>query len=160
MFDLIIELNPNETKEEIDVYSLGNITINGKYGSLTSNKDKPPFQDTMIFIDIPGLLDSVVNLVIRSQRMYEYIASDSSFVFWITNRKNRGIFVITDSQKKIVSKSTKTELVQSIWQGVNNFVSIYRPYLKDDSVTIDLDDSINKFKLEFAQILNLSVENK
>ena len=160
MFDLIIELNPNETKEEIDVYSLGNITINGKYGSLTSKKDKTPFQDTMIFIDIPGLLDSVVNLVIRSQRMYEYIASDSSFVFWITNRKNRGIFVITDSQKKIVSKSTKTELVQSIWQGVNNFVSIYRPYLKDDSVTIDLDDSINKFKLEFAQILNLSVENK
>ena len=158
MFDLIIELNPNETEEEIDVYSLGNISINGKYGSLTSKRDEPPFQDTMIFIDIPGLLDSAVDLVTKGQRIYEYIASDSSFVFWITNRKNRGIFVITDSQKSTISKSTATELVQSIWQGVNSFVSLYRPYLKDDSITMDLNDSINKFKVDFSQILNLSTK--
>ncbi|MEM7590535.1 MAG: hypothetical protein AAF383_03260 [Cyanobacteria bacterium P01_A01_bin.83] len=158
MFDLIIELNPNETEEEIDVYSLGNITINGKYGSLTSKRDKPPFQDTMIFIDIPGLLDSAVDLVTKGQRMYEYIASDSSFVFWITNRKNRDIFIITDFQDRIVSKSTATELVQSIWQGVDSFISLYRPFLKDNSIAMDLDDSINKFRIEFSQILNLSAK--
>ncbi|MEM7760424.1 MAG: hypothetical protein AAF298_20185 [Cyanobacteria bacterium P01_A01_bin.40] len=52
MFDLVIELHLYDIKEVIDRFSTANITINGNYGSLNSKKNKPPFQDMMIFFSI------------------------------------------------------------------------------------------------------------
>ena len=45
MFEFIIEVDLEDIDSGVESYEyiLGNITINGQYGSLTSKKDKPPY---------------------------------------------------------------------------------------------------------------------
>ncbi len=158
MFDLTIEIHPYDLETGIDGFTTANMNIKGDYGFLTSKRDKAPFQDMMIFISLSDLLDSIVNLVKKGAKEYEFVGVDSSFIFFINNKK--GSYILSDSSKQVIAKSTEKELVQSIWDGVSNFYNTYRPLVKEvDGAIKDLDNSIEKFKTQFLDVLSQQIKN-
>ena len=157
MFDFLIEIHPYDLENGIDGLSTANITINGEYGSLTSKRDKPPYQDMMIFISITNLLYKIIKLIKNEIKEYNFVGIDCSFQFYILNKNNT--FILTDSKMNTITEATSKELVISIGNGVDSFMSKYRCYLKkNDGVTIDLDNSIKEFKNQFSDIIDSSKE--
>lgn len=154
MFELILEVDLEDLKLGIESYgyTLGNITINGQYGSLTSKRDKAPYQECMIFLSLSLLLDDISTLIKNHQKQYIFEGIDSSFSFYIFN--NRKGIMIADSKRNKVAETNTTEFIQTIWKSVDKFVTKHRPYLEEgDGVTIDLNNSIAEFKTQFADIL-------
>ena len=148
MFHLIVEKDPTEKLENIDGFSLGDITISGDSGTLTSKG-----KSIMIFISLSMLLDFTASFIIDNEKQYRFEGIDSSFNFYIT-RENDEI-VLTDSEKKIVDRCTIPELISSMWRGINSFYSTYRPLIsKEDAGIKDLDESIENFKVQFLDVID------
>lgn len=151
MFELIVELDSEQLKLGIHKYIYGDITIVGQYGSVSSKQYKT-VKSSMLFISITELLDGVRSLVLNNEKQYDYLSIGSGFTFHIIRKKNH--FIITDVQNKLIAKSTSKELIQSIWNPVNKFITKYRPYLEEGAgVTIGLDDSVKDFQTQLAEYL-------
>lgn len=152
MFEFNIELDPYSLELGIDGYSLGDITIKGKYGLLSSNRDIGSNQSMMIFLSISLLLDGILSLIVENKKQYKFEGIDCSFSFLIENKKET--LLIKDFKQNIIAQSTPIEFIKSIWKTVNKFVTKYRAYLEEsDGVTIDLDISMNDFKTQFSEYL-------
>ena len=155
MFEFIIEVDSEDLKLGIESYGyiLGNITINGQYGALTSKRDQAPYQEFMIFPSLSLLLDGISTLIKNNQKNYVFEGIDSSFSFYIFNNK-KGI-IITDTKRNKVAEINIAEFIQTIWKSIDKFVAKHKPLLEeDDGVTFDLNNSIKNFKIQFSDILN------
>lgn len=156
MFEFDIELDPRSSHLGIDGYSLGDITIKGDYGYLSSSADTGSNQSVMIFISLSDLLYGITSL--SNAKQYVFKGTDSPFDFYILNNKNA--IVITDNKRNKISETNNTDFILTIWKSVDKFVTKYRPYLeKDEAVTIDLDMSIKEFKTQFSNILSQSIKS-
>ena len=150
MFEFNIELDPYSIHLGIDGYSLGDISIKGDYGYLSSSRDTGSNQSIMIFISLSNLLDGITSL--NNSKQYIFKGIDSSFDFCIFRNK-KGI-IVTDKKRRKIAEASKKEFIQTVWESVNKFVSKYRTSLEDgEAVTIDLDNSIKEFKKQFSDII-------
>lgn len=155
MFEFNIELDPHSLQLGIDGYSLGDITIKGDYGYLSSNADTGSNQSVMIFISLSDLLYGIASL--NNAKQYMFKGTDSSFDFHILN--NKKAITITDNKRKKIAETSKTNFVITVWKSVNKFITKYRPYLeKDEAVTIDLNGAIKEFRTQFSDILSQPIE--
>lgn len=154
MFEFILELDPDNLNlgglEDFSL-TLGNLTINGKYGTLTSIRDKAPYQDFMMFDSLSHLIYGLTNFLNSNQKTYAFEGIDCSFRFFILKEKRN--FVLTDSKKNLVAKSTKEELIKSICKGFDEFAIKYKPYENVDDTTQYFYKQLREFKTQFADIL-------
>jgi hypothetical protein len=145
---LELELDLNEPKLMVDGYSLGDITLKGRFGSISS-KDQEPSQSMMIFPSIVLLLDNIrAFLLDESAHKYRFVGIDTSFQF--TVEKKPGAFVELSSRHTNLDLLPTTELVLNIWEGVVNFLDQSGSCItEDDPVYDDLNASVKSFKSTF-----------
>lgn len=153
MFEFDIELDPYSIYLGIDGYSLGDISIKGDYGYLSSSRDTGSNQSVMIFISLSNLLDGITSL--NNSKQYIFKGIDSSFDFYIF--KNRKSIIVTDNKRRKIAEAGQKEFIQTVWESFNKFVTKYRASLEDgEAVTIDLSNSIKEFKAQFLNIIESS----
>lgn len=151
MFEFLIEMDQGDLQLGVDKLSLANIEINGNHGYLSSDG-----QAMMIFISLSDLLCGISSFIVNNKKQYIFEGVDCSFRFFVFN--SNGTIHITDSKKNEVVETNTTEFIQSIWRGVDKFFTKYRPYFEnDDDVISHLDRTLDKFKIQFADILNKKV---
>ena len=148
-FEFLIELDSEDLKLGIDGYSQGNITINGEYGSISSE------YTMMIFVSLSLLLYGIKQLASKEIEEYKFVAVEGGFSFYLTNTDN--IWVLTDKKNDIIAESSLSNFVQSIWRGVNEFQCTYKPLIEEVDVGIkDFEESVEDFRTQFSEILNYS----
>jgi hypothetical protein len=136
---LEFEIDPDEAESEHDGYSLGDMTITGRYGSITS-RGKTPDQSMMIFLSITLLLDGVHALLgddhdSRRSSELDFGAIDSSFRFML--RKKPGAFLEITSRGELIDLIPVREFIDVLWVAVEEFNMRYGKYLKDDDPAFD-----------------------
>lgn len=109
----------------------------------------------MIFISLSNILYDISSLIINRKQQYIFEGDDSSFRFFVFNKK--GTIHLTDSWKNLVAKYSTSKFIQSLWKGVNEFFTKYRPYLGKDDVINYIEGTLDKFKTQFADILEEKV---
>jgi hypothetical protein len=142
MLNVIFEL-----LNENDIHSLclGHLTLVGQHESITSK----PRQAMMIFISITDLLDGIHHLLIdRSVDTYNFVGADCSFQFVVSRMEEN--WVIKSSSGTTIAVLSSTELTNSLWTGLKNFLDKYTNRINPQEPAYqDLYDSVEEFKKAF-----------
>lgn len=157
MLTLILELNQIESTPEITVFSLGDMTLSGSFGTVTS-KDRSPDQSMMIFLSVVTLLDELrVFLQNKALTTHRYVGIDTSFQINFTKHPNN-LIEITHRTDPIDIVSPQ-EIIRAIYGGVQIFLNRYSPYVRnDDPVTGDLHASFEAFSRAFSMTGTLATK--
>lgn len=138
MLVIEFEIDTSEHESEHDGYSLGDMTLSGRYGSLTS-KGKAPDQSMMIFLSITLLLDGINALLdkhaSRRSSEFEFVAIDSSFNF--TLREKSGAFIEIRNRPELIDLVPIREFIDALWSASHEFDKRYGKYLKEDNPAFD-----------------------
>lgn len=151
MLIFLLEIDPTEPASEISGFSLGDMTLSGNLGTVTS-KHKSPDQSMMIFLSAVALLDEL-RAFLQNKRptTHLYVGSDTSFQLSFKKHPNN-LIEITHRTDPIDIVSPE-ELIWAVWTGVLSLFNHYIPYLQaDDPVTNDLSTSLQEFKRQFSLI--------
>jgi hypothetical protein len=145
---LAIEIELVRSEEELDIYTMGHLTLTGSEMTLSS---KTRNQSMMIFLSITQLLYEISNfLKDKNQTSYNFVGVDCSFQFYLL--KDNKIINATDAKGNIIDRIPELEIVSCFWEGIENFLLKYN-YLIEKSESIysdqDLKNSMLKFKNEF-----------
>ncbi|WP_373529820.1 hypothetical protein [Nostoc sp.] len=144
-----IELEQIEFEEEIDSYSRGHISVQGKHGiifSKLSNKN----HSMMIFISLCDLLDGVRLFLINPiKNRYHFVGVGSSFQFFLV-KKGYSNLILTSVKNEIIDEIPRLELIEDIWKEIKSFMLKYDDSLNEkEIVKNDLTISIEEFKKQF-----------
>lgn len=152
MLIIRFEFLRSEEKKTFSKFELGNITIIGKYGYLTS-ASKVPNQSMMIIISVVDLLDLIINFFPRIEMdKCTFIGADSSFQFELIKEKNERIILI--GNKKLIDDVTFSEFISAIWNGVYYFYSNTLKHRNlDETEFQDLRNAIIDFRNFFSHYL-------
>jgi glutamate-1-semialdehyde aminotransferase len=139
--------------ESICSLSLGHMTVVGHYGKTTS-KGESSRAAMMIFITMTDLLNGIRQLILdESIKSYNFVGVDSSFQFYV-KRENSNL-VIKDSFNRKIDEVSSLQLVHSVWEGVQEFLSKYGHYIgSEEMVYEDIKYSTEEFKKVFSELLN------
>jgi hypothetical protein len=128
----------------IDSYSRGHMSIQGQYGTLNSTKLKSD-QSMFIFFSIVDLLDGVRQFSDEEIESYNFVASDSSFQFFL--EKNNDSLLLTDVYRRNIAKTTLSEISVAIWNGVDEFLRSYESRLdSSEPIAEDLFTAVKDFR--------------
>ncbi|MBD2451404.1 hypothetical protein H6G76_30635 [Nostoc sp. FACHB-152] len=149
MLNFKIELEKTELTKKLDSFSRGHITLQGKYGIISSKLSTKNYS-MMIFISLCELLDGIRLFLINSiQNTYHFVGVGSSFQFFIVKTESNKLR-LTGIENKIIDEITELELIENIWREVKLFISTYGHSLdKNEIVKTDLSISIEAFKKQF-----------
>ena len=148
MFDFLIELDSEDLKLGVDGFCQGDMTIKGQQGSVSSDGGT-----MMIFLSLTPLLYGIRRLAEKEINEYKFVAIEGGFYFYVASTNDT--WILTDKEGKIIIESSRNDFIKSTWRGVDRFRNTYRPLVKElDSGIIDFDNSIEKFKTQFSDILN------
>ncbi|MEH2225174.1 hypothetical protein [Nostoc sp.] len=144
-----IELEQIEFEEKIDSYSRGHITVQGKYG-IISSKLSNINHSMMIFISLCDLLDGVRLFLINPiKNRYHFVGVDSSFQFLLV-KKGYSNLMLTSVKNEIIDEIPRLELIEDIWKEIKSFMLKYDHSLNEkEIVKNDLTISIEEFKKQF-----------
>jgi hypothetical protein len=152
-------IRPSET--EVNVFSLGDLTIVGTEGKVTT-KDNPRYS-MMVFLSIAFFLDALQSFFLteslRSSRQCNFDGIDGSFEAHILreNKREYKHMIAIKVFGEIISREPKDQFIRELWQSVEPFVSHHRANFDDTDnpdVISDLDASMREFAEAFADILN------
>lgn len=150
VFNFTVE--PSETPLNDPAFSLGHLEVRDKGASISSSLRLA----MMLFPSLSQLLDGIrYFLAVQPSRSYTFVAIDSSFGLRFTKDKSGN--VIVTSPEAEIRGVPPTELVVSLWEGVNKFLNDYdvrlnvsgEPVLIEDAFRHDLKNSIDSFRVAF-----------
>lgn len=135
----------NESLNDIDSFSMGNITITGPHGVISS-LSKVPDQSMMIFLSISLLLDQVRALIedVEDGKDINFVGIDSSFQFWV--RKEGGQIYIEDVKRNAIGEEVVEDFAQALLGEVRKFIAPLMDKLRHESVYEDICSSLEKFE--------------
>ncbi|MEH2240479.1 hypothetical protein [Nostoc sp.] len=144
-----IELEQIEFEEKIDSYSRGHLTVQGRYG-IISSKLSNINHSMMVFISLCDLLDGVRLFLINPiKNTYHFVGVGSSFQFFLV-KKGASKLILTSVKKEEIDEITRLELIEDIWKEVKLFMLKYGHSLNEkEIVKNDLTISIEEFKKQF-----------
>lgn len=143
-----IEIELANFSDEVSSFTLGHMILT--YGAKTiSSKDKIPNQSMMIFISLSQLLDDLrLFLISNNRESYNFVGVDSSFQFYLFKAKK--MIELKDSKHELICVVSETQIVESFWKGISNFLLKYSSCLgRDEIVYEDLKNSVLDFKGQF-----------
>ena len=147
---LVFQIEIDKFEEEIDSYSRGHITLQGRHKTISSKISKSNTdQSMMIFISLSELLWGIcVLLSVPEEKTYDFVGVGCSFEFFIV-KKDASNLILTTAKNELIDEITHGTFIEIIWQEVNIFMLNYGDLLESRSVKNDLTNSIEKFKKQF-----------
>ena len=147
---LVFQIEIDKFEEEIDSYSRGHITLQGRHKTISSKISKSNTnQSMMIFISLSELLDGIcVLLSVPERKTYDFVGVGCSFEFFIV-KKDASNLILTTAKNELIDEITSEKFIEIIWQEVNIFMLNYGDLLESGSVKSDLTNSIEDFKKQF-----------
>ncbi|MDZ8259346.1 hypothetical protein [Nostoc sp. ChiQUE01b] len=104
MLSFKIELEKNEFEEKLDSYSRGHITIQGRYGIISSKNSNKNYS-MMIFISLCELLDGIRLFLINPiNNRYNFVGVGSSFQFYLLKKETNSL-ILSSVKNEVMLKS-------------------------------------------------------
>jgi hypothetical protein len=128
-------------------YSLGDLTIAGDRGTVTS-AGRTPNQSLMIYVAVPIMLHELTEFLRDpGKTRWEFVSVDSSFS-WEAKKRPGGRLAMSAYDQPL-AEVTPAELVQAVWQGVTDLLAQH-PLPPSDPAYDDLAGSLADFRRAFA----------
>jgi len=142
---LVFKIEIAEFEEEIDSYTRGHITLQGRHKTISSKLSNKN-QSMMIFISLSELLDGICAVLsIPERKTYDFVGVGCSFEFFVV-KKDASILILTTAKNELIDEITHRTFIEIIWQEVKIFMLNYGDLLESGSVKNDLTNSIEDFK--------------
>jgi hypothetical protein len=136
-----IEMEVVGFQEHVDIYSRGHITVEGRYGTISSK------QSMMIFISLCDFLDGVRLLLISPNKSsYHFVGVGSSFQFFVI-KKGASELMLTSLKNEVIDETTHLALVEDIWKSINPFVLNHSHLLDDKGLKFSMEEFKKQFHL-------------
>ena len=147
---LVFQIEIDKFEEEIDSYSRGHITLQGRHKTISSKISKSNTnQSMMIFISLSDLLWGICALLsIPEKKTFDFVGVGCSFEFFIV-KKDASNLILTTAKNELIDEITHGTFIEIIWQEVNIFMLNYGNLLESGSVKSDLTNAIGDFKKQF-----------
>jgi hypothetical protein len=147
---LVFKIEIDKFEEEIDSYTRGHITLQGRHKTISSKISKSnKNQSMMIFISLSDLLYGICALLsIPERKTYDFVGVGCSFEFFLV-KKDASNLILTTAKKELIDEIPNGEFIETIWQEVKMFVLNYGDLLESGSVKYDLINAIEDFKKQF-----------
>ena len=147
---LVFQIEIDKFEEEIDSYTRGHITIQGRHKTISSKISKPNTnQSMMIFISLSDLLWGICALLsIHKKKTFDFVGVGCSFEFFLV-KKDASNLILTTAKNELIDEITHGTFIEIIWQEVNIFMLNYGDLLESGSVKSDLTNSLEDFKKQF-----------
>jgi hypothetical protein len=145
---LVFKIEIAEFEEEIDSYTRGHITLQGRHKTISSKLSNKN-QSMMIFISLSELLDGICAVLsIPERKTYDFVGVGCSFEFFVV-KKDASILILTTAKNELIDEITHRTFIEIIWQEVKIFMLNYGDLLESGSVKSDLTNSLEDFKKQF-----------
>lgn len=120
-----LQLDGNETIDEVDDYSQGHITIEGKNGIISSKRSSIN-QSMMIFVAAIELLDGYrIFINNKHEGIYNFVGCDSSFTFYLIRQSKESKIIVENSDEEIIDELEQLELAKCILESSKVFFNTY-----------------------------------
>ncbi|AFZ10684.1 hypothetical protein Osc7112_6550 (plasmid) [Oscillatoria nigro-viridis PCC 7112] len=148
---LVFKIEIDELEEEIDSYTRGHITLQGRHKTISSKISKSnKNQSMMIFISLIDLLYGICAVLSIPERKttYDFVGVGCSFEFFIV-KKDASNLILTTAKSELIDEISPGVFIEIIWQEVNTFMLNYGELLESGSVKYDLTNATKDFKKQF-----------